>query len=87
MPRRFVDTIAIMSAKYVYLYVALNQSFSMTLEHSNIEERIKNFIVHYYEKYNEAQPENPTAKILASLKWAIDKRKISVYYFIKMKKA
>lgn len=82
MPRRFVDTIAIMSAEIRIFYTyAESKGFLSSVGAQQYKKEDQEFIEYIIMKnFNEAQLENPTAKILASLKWAIEKEKISVYY-------
>ena len=82
MPRRFVDTIALMSAEIRIFYTyAESKGFLSSVGAQQYKKEDQEFIEYIIMKnFNEAQLENPTAKILASLKWAIDKEKISVYY-------
>lgn len=81
MPRRFVDTIAIMlsEVRIFYLY-AVDKGFLEEKEalHYKIDDvkYIKDIIIG---NYYEMQVQSPATRILMSLKWAIDKEKISCY--------
>ena len=81
MPRRFVDTIAIMlsEVRIFYMY-SVDKGFLEEKEalHYKIDDvnYIKGIII---ENYHELQIQSPATKILMSLKWAIDKKKINCY--------